>query len=74
MDKIINQPIEEELKEWRELKSWLMDYPCDEDDAKFNKMIEDAPARAIVKYIKGAHIHLKNQVEFYKNLTKDLTK
>jgi len=64
----MNQPIEEELKEWRELKSWLMNHQWDEKDAKFNELIANAPARAIVKVILNERRLLIERIEFYKKL------
>jgi len=50
---------EEELAEWRMLKSWLMDYPHDDDQASINESIHNAPARQVVKHILDEFQRLK---------------
>jgi hypothetical protein len=74
MAEIMKQPIEEELQEWRILKSFLIDYPCNSEQAKFNELIEAAPARVIVKFILDENKFLREQVHFYRTAFENLTK
>jgi len=72
MAEIIKQSVEEELAEWRVMKSLLMNpYPTKENE-KFNKLIEDAPARAIVKFFMDEQQSLKDRIAAYEKQLDDL--